>query len=727
MASVLETPQGLAIKIQRYKPGVSTYSRRRTDEEWETYRQLLTRMHEQHYTRRQMVEALKGRDFVVTSGQLLAQLKKWDLMVYGHGSRGVLKASPQSRELRSEAKQSVGTERPSSSNESLAITTPEAEECQNKDTIAHQLLAPTVSELSMESLDRQDSSSSLERVHTELSGLSPTLDTVSEREETGETTNDTLEPGDARLQTVKHVLAGEMASEESIVRQLPIVTEPWCKTFPTTCCCHSFFNGIGEFAESPELYQNILQQSSPSSLKYALALLNLSENQAHTPKKMDLKEPLWLTITYYLQLCTRSDCKNSLARSILYRLLRAWESIGEERLSLPTEVFAKRKAESRSGIFARMFRAKTMATMKEGKSAFDWEASSDRDIGTLIGFAAYRPSTFPLVNWSGQMFGNPATWSAPSGDYEPHDLVTTAKAFADYMESGCGFSSPPSAVQELVDYDSPLVFRSLGLMLALELSYYANDLMCRKGQLSDAATWPEELRSFINTTVSTLSLNAEYAEKFRKSYWLASTEKIGYQGKYLHTGRCSAKTEWQILERNIHEYDEERTWIERRLFSGRGSWPQTEDLMVSDNASVRSVSSINSFRRFQALAFHLKIGTPHSRSIRTKSTKSMGSKMSLDSHLSWQLEHMLGLQEEAETEEENVKNMDEQTNARLEAESTETVEFDSTENADVPDNTTEGQSKYSREEEEVSNWRDQLDSAFGTTPSCTESTTVTIQ
>ncbi|KAK5077531.1 hypothetical protein LTR24_009561 [Lithohypha guttulata] len=128
--------------------------------------------------------------------------------------------------------------------------------------------------------------------------------------------------------------------------------------------------------------------------------------------------------------------------------------------------------------------------------------------------------------------------------------------------------------------------------------------------------------------------------KFRKCLWLTGAGNIGGTGKPLHFGQCRYLREWALLEGNIHDFDEERTWIQRQLFPGGNTWPQAADLVKDDGMSIRSVFSSSSFRRFQGVALHLKLGsTPSLRSFLTKSS----GRMSLDSHLSWEFEHRLGI------------------------------------------------------------------------------------
>lgn len=128
--------------------------------------------------------------------------------------------------------------------------------------------------------------------------------------------------------------------------------------------------------------------------------------------------------------------------------------------------------------------------------------------------------------------------------------------------------------------------------------------------------------------------------KFRKCVWLTGAGNIGGSGKPLHFGQGRYLREWALLERNVHDFEKERTWIQRQLFSGGNTWPQAADLVKDDGMSIRSASSSSSFRRFQGLALHLKLGsTPSLGSFLTKSS----GRMSLDSHLSWEFAHRLGI------------------------------------------------------------------------------------
>ena len=646
-------------KFRRYMPGMDTYSRRRTDEEWQEHRQFLTGMHDQRYTRREMISGLKLRDFHVTIGQLLAQMKKWDLTVYNTANGSHAPTFRTTPEL----------EDPNAGTCVEGLRQAAAEPMYDHDPAddtAVQVDAGFMGGLFLANQSDNDISSDLGLANDSLTTLVPseTLRDFITGEQKYIAGEDEAKKGrpdlDADTWTeaegIEYDSGRGKATPQGILQQLRTITELWCDPFPRTCCCQSLFFSKDRFARSSGLYAILLEQSSSSTLQYVWALLSLIELSPAIIPTPHMQAQLWQTIEYYLRLCTKVDIKNSLANQILHRLLKAWQEVSGDQAPFPTSAFTSSRSSTNPSLFTKIFSAKpanSWSSVTACHRNVDWQNDSDRDVGMLVGFAARQPSTFPLINWSGTTFGSTGSWSNTNDMKDNYELITTAALLATHMEhiwsicdgSTNGKDIHPKPVVDAVDCDLPMVFNALGLMLALELSSYVKDLMQQDGKLSDPASWPKELHDFVDSTLRTLSLNAEYAEKFRRSYWLVKTDKIGYGGKGIHMGDCLATNEWQVLNRDIHEYDEERTWIERRLFSGRNTWPQANDLVNGDNMSMRSVSSFNSFRRFQALAFHLKIGTPHSRSTRTKSTKS---KMSLDSHLSWRLEHLLEIKEHDE-------------------------------------------------------------------------------
>ena len=656
----MESSNANRMKIKRYKPGVSPYAQRRSEQDWEGRREMLTRMHEQHYTRRQMLEALKALDFDVTSGQLLAQMKKWELAVYitraessvEHNMPELLEAVWRSQSIDPTAEKHPDRDvtlpvRPGSASESF--------DSHDAGMLGDICLVSSNLSDGADSIDWLESSSTLNEILLNDMPVPPEALDVEYLDTKNDNTSDEQGMSPSLQEMISEhrqdVFGTKLQHAQYIQRQLATITEPWCYTFPTDCCCHAFFHHQDNFTTSPELYRIMLEQSSSCSLKYAIILVNLMTFPNIDVNRQELREPLWSTIEYYLMICTRPTYKNSLASHILHSLVQAWNTWFGDDLSIPTTGFSKLRIGSLNTLVSKIMKARPVnADNTDTSIQSDWQSEAERNVNTIIGFLARRPSTFPLTDWSGEAFGSLNSPQTLRVQQDANELLKFAQALSKYMREACsreasgtseGSKSTP--LELLGDCDLFVIFDSLGLMIALELNSYATDLLDNTEGVSESSHWPPELRNFIDTIVRTLSLNAEYAEKFRKSYWLVTGKTIGYQGKNIHFGSCNAMAEWRTLDRSIYEYDAPRTWIERRLFSGRNEWPKTEDLMTSDNMSMRSVSSFNSFRRFQALAFHLKIVTPHSRSIRTKSTRSGTSKMSLDSHLSWQLEHMLGI------------------------------------------------------------------------------------
>lgn len=632
--------------FRRYTPGTTAYARRRTEEEWEEHRHLLTRLHQQHYTRRQMLDQLKTRDFTVTSGQLLAQMKKWDLMVYTtHQKRPSsttdVETTPDHESPPppySPPRLSTGPLPLVSVDEDLDLLdagfigglrlTNSAEQCTN-----------TVDDAQEHRFSLGEARDVAPAVSEEGRASSPGL--VESEVVPNEDVNSPNQPSSASYPD------WNMVDPQTILQQLPTIREPWCDKFSISCCCEDLFTGQGKFSKSPELYHLLLKQASPTSLQHAWAVIRLVEIALVQNLSIDLPALLQTTILQYLTRCTDGQTKNRQANQILHHLLRLWELSNG---GFPIHGYSSSggsHSRRKNDFYSKLFGLRPSRRSPESP-CFDWELISEQDVQTMVGFTVSRPSPFPLVNWSGLPFGCTDNWSSVCKEDDATLLVNTASALAQYMqqkwsETQADTSLTSLDMASLGGCDLTRVFNTLGLMAALELDEYARNLIQKNGILSDSVKWPSELKSFLETTVKTLSLNSEYAEKFRKCYWLARVPEIGIGGKVVHFGSCKASHQWSVLARDIGDYDEPRTWIERRVFSGPSSWPQPEDLATSDNMSVRSSSSINSFRRFQALALHLKLGTPHSRSIRSRSTKS---KMSVDSHLSWQLENVLEIGDE---------------------------------------------------------------------------------
>lgn len=629
------------MKIKRYAPGSSNYAPRRKDEDWEAHRQLLTRMHQQHYTRRQMLAALKNAGFIVTTGQLLAQMKKWNLMV---------NIVPADTIINDENKC------PCDATNLQPVQVVEPDDTHDAGFIGGLRLVASNPDIRLgvcsteKHEETTDDFTSQERLSSQEVATPLTNVDLAESENTTSPDQAHDDFAEVELEPETETVTGTLNAHAASLRiHLPTIVEPWCDPFPISCCCRSLFTAQDSFAKSPRLYHILLEQSAPHTLLYVLALLNFADTETQPAEESTLRDMLWSTTEYYLEICTRTEIKNSVATRLLHALLQTWNRLYEDRFPLPNVSSFRSSVTSRSALLDKVVKTRpkkpSLAKLRRSR----WQAKAELDIGAITGFIAKRPSTWPLINWSGGQFGSMDGWW-PVDNPQKTGLVETAAALSDHMtriwatEQQDPQKSRLPSLEDLRACNVPLIFDTLGLMLALELSSYAMDFT-PTGSLLNSPAWPKELSKFIDTAVRTLSLNAEYAEKFQKTYWLISAEQIGYSGKCksVHMGQCTAAKEWQVLERSIHDWDEPRTWIERRLFTNRNSWPQTEDLVTGDNMSMRSVSSFNSFKRFQALALHLKIGTPHSRSERTKSTRS---KMSVDSHLSWQLEHMLDIKAE---------------------------------------------------------------------------------
>lgn len=633
-------------RFRSYNPGEKPYSRRRTEEEWEPYQLLLSEMHAQRYTRKDMLVKLREVGFDVSPGQLLSQMKKWDMMVYGERASH----SGTCPQIMDESTSPRASE-PLISGLGHDDALPQSEE---KPSLSDLPLLPPLSFGGSLSHTRQFSGHSFDDISDTISFS--TLDDIEDISVDRTLVKDPENSQSPQIyhgrkrtfsEPVIHGLGSDVADPASILRQISTITEAWCGNFPTTCCCHALFRGQGSFKSSPELYKIILEQSSPRSLKYIVALLNLMETKFPGQDKQELRVHFWDTVNYYLQLCTRFDLKNKLAPRILHRLLEVWEAFSDgDRLPFPTsDLFRLSVVDSHESLIDRILKTKAPSNLQRCPPDYqvDWHIDAERDVGCVVGFSVRQPSTSSLLNSAGEVFGSTKSWNrldkGPDTQRSLTELVSTANQIAARMQFKWSDGSCIATAYDLGDCDVPLIFTALGLMIALETTSFTSEV-----DLSNPESWTPGLQTFIETTVDTLSLNADYADKFRKAYWLVRCETIGYGGKTVHMGEpCIATHAWEVLERNIHDYDEARTWFERRFFSGRkDTWPQANDLMTGadDNMSMRSEHSYNSFRKFQALALHLKIGTPASGSLKTKSS-SRKSRRSDISHMSWQLERVL--------------------------------------------------------------------------------------
>lgn len=70
-----------ATSFKEYRPGVAPYARRITAAEWGEHRELLTSLHNQHLSRRRILEVLADHDFRPSKGQLVSKMMQWGLMV----------------------------------------------------------------------------------------------------------------------------------------------------------------------------------------------------------------------------------------------------------------------------------------------------------------------------------------------------------------------------------------------------------------------------------------------------------------------------------------------------------------------------------------------------------------------------------------------------------------------------------------------------------------------
>lgn len=636
-------------RFRSYQPGEKPYSRRRTEEEWEPYHLLLNEMHDQRYTRKEMLVKLKEVGFDVSAGQLLSQLKKWNMMVYGERVSHSGTHQPDFDHIPCQ-----GFLEPAIVDEPLSSEPPLPTKQYSLEGVSP---APLILHDTPISHTRQFSADqSLDTISDAISFS--TLDDIQDLPTEGKSceTEEPVGPPPYHPEVsipgpVVHALGSDAADPSSILRQIQTIKEPWCGNFPTACCCQALFRGQDGFKSSPELYKIILEQSSPHSLKYVVALLNLVETGSLGEDKEELRMHFWDTVNRYLQLCTRLDLKNKLAPHILHRLLKVWETFSDgDRLPFPTtDLFRSSVANTHEALIDKILRTKPTRSSQPPPYDYhvNWQIDAERDVGCVVGFAVRQPSTFPLLNTAGEIFGSIEPWSSVNGRFDQFrsvaQLIPTANYIAAYMQSQWFNGVAIVTAHDLGDCDIPLIFTALGLMIALETTAFTSEV-----DFSHPDSWTPGLRAFIETTVNTLSLNADYADKFRKAYWLVRCNTIGRTGKTVHMGQpCTATRDWDLLDRNINDYDEERTWLERRFFSGRNnSWPQADDLTKGsdDNMSIRSGNSFNSYRRFQALALHLRIGSLKSGSLKTKSSSNQSRCSSL-SHMSWQLERMLHIRD----------------------------------------------------------------------------------
>jgi len=70
----------MATEFKEYKPGEALYASRRTKDDWEEHRTIITALYYDGLSRRVIREALVAEGFVVTSGQLTRKMMAWNLM-----------------------------------------------------------------------------------------------------------------------------------------------------------------------------------------------------------------------------------------------------------------------------------------------------------------------------------------------------------------------------------------------------------------------------------------------------------------------------------------------------------------------------------------------------------------------------------------------------------------------------------------------------------------------
>jgi len=460
----------------------------------------------------------------------------------------------------------------------------------------------------------------------------------------------------------------DTASAGAIVRQLSTITEPWCTSFPTTCCCHSLFLAKESFAQSPELYKILMEQSPIHKLRYVMALLGLAETRPTGLNKEVLKGRLREALEFYLKQCTRADVKNNMASTILHRLLKVSESVLDGEYSVTTRLSTRSLSSTSlqtSALLEKIFKSVSPdkhSTNNETMPTTWFQECADNAI--TLDFAGLSPNKTSSLNQDGgQCFDN-RPWafnrddslSASQDDgsrenatsehlrpiFDGTFLTTTATSIAIMLQQQHA-SVPIKGVSSHGPSDYTKVFSALGLMIALEFSANAAFLSSAPGPISDPAFWTSEMHKFVYTFIENLSQDADCADKFRKAYWLARTDQISSpDGKNIHTGPCKASREWSIFSRNIHDFDEDRPWIERQFLARRLSLPRdtAKEIVVGDgdHMSIHSESSATSFDQFQATAVRLQVGrVPSARTFRTTSSN----RMSVESHLSWQLERVL--------------------------------------------------------------------------------------
>lgn len=459
-----------------------------------------------------------------------------------------------------------------------------------------------------------------------------------------------------------------MASAGSIIRHLPTIVEPWCSSFPSQCCCKSLFFGRDGFGDSPELYRIFLEQSQSEieSLQYVMALLNLAEVKSIGSHKEVLKGKFREALEFYLKLCTRVDFKNSMASTILHRLLKVSEKLLEGEYSA-TKRLSTRSLSSTSlktsALLEKIFETpptNDQSTETINKNSSWFKECADNAI--ILDYDGLGPSTFSSLNKQGRNFGmRPWAFNFDAGSADDNNeeaestteyprpvfdglfLTTTAAHVATMLEHQHKSTPVRGVSAELDSSNSSKVFSALGLMIALEFSTNVSFLYEVSSPISDPAHWTSQMTRFVYTFIESLGQNADCADKFRKAYWLARTSKIGREGKGVHTGPCKAVKEWAILERSIYEFDEDRPWIERKFLANRLSLPHDNDIVLGDQMSIHSESSATSFDRFHQTAVRLQVGRvpSHKSAMSWKTTSSK--RMSVESHLSWQLERVLAI------------------------------------------------------------------------------------
>lgn len=648
-------------KFIAYQPNTSSYASRHADEEWEQHYTLLHTMHTQGRPRWQMRQALEAKGFKVSSGQLTRKMKEWDLMVTDNR-----RSPPETAETGSPA--------------SIEYDSYMIEQCSM--TMRAQLTGRGDHQAS-------DASEHIPIRRSTADGLQSTQPLRQTRQCSWNSLHE-MDTDDPIVAPGESIIFGPQswpltsAVPEQIARERILLLEPCDYMLRSQCCCKAFFHCKGTFQDVQELYRLFkVGSSDKSTVRHGLSLILYAHTCPRGTQSLELQQALREAIERYLQLCTNVNTKNIVANAIVHAMLEVLqEMVGNELVYTP-DVMAHLGLVCKSDltrdapdnvdrlrnllyqIFSvsalsctyRIYDQVELRSFMPNMSATDAES---RDVVRLF------ERLFPEVTTSNRSLNDESqtSWQhshSPGQRLDDKDFIgvvrRTSLALTARLEGlHLWRKTAASILARLCE--------SIGVLSAMELSCTGHQPLEAIWQFGDIDSLTNSRLGTQGTIGDETTSNRQYIEsaeresdfaraliasalcrdplthgKFRQCVWLTTAGHLGTE-KPLHFGYCRYLRNWALINLSIHDFDEEITRSSRLLFLGRNTWAQPTNPVEDDSMSVRSTSSDNSFRRFRELALHLKLGsTPSLRSFLTKSS----SRMSLDSHLSWELEHRMGI------------------------------------------------------------------------------------